>query len=294
MKFATLRLAGALRPALVALDAGYASPVRSARGATVHDLQQLLEMPALQAADIEVDTGVRVPLDQAVFAAPLPRPRRNLMCVGKNYHAHAQEFTRSGFDSSARNASEAIPEHPIVFKKFPETVIATGEDIVCPRPHADSLDYEAEIAVVIGTGGQGIAQAYAMRHVWGYALANDVTSRDMQGRHKQWFLGKSLDTLCPMGPWITTADELDGAAIDVRCWVNGELRQSANTRDLIFNIPVLIATISAAITLLPGDVILTGTPAGVGIGFTPPRFLQSGDEVRIEATGLGTLVNRVR
>ncbi len=293
MKFATLRLAGALVPALVDTEAGLATPIRAAHGEKVASLQQLLEMPTLQPADLVLDAGAGVALEGAPFAAPL-QPRRNILCVGKNYHAHAQEFTRSGFDSSARNASEAIPEHPIVFTKFPETVIATGEHIVCPRPHADSLDYEAEIAVVIGTGGQGIAQADAMRHVWGYALANDVTSRDMQGRHKQWFLGKSLDTFCPMGPWITTSGELDGAAIDLRCWVNGELRQSANTRDLIFNIPVLIATISAAITLLPGDIILTGTPAGVGIGFQPPRFLKSGDEVRIEAPGLGTLVNRVR
>ena len=166
---------------------------------------------------------------------------------------------------------------------------------VIPR-HAQvtqQLDYEAELAVVIGKAGQGIKKADAMSHVFGYTIINDVTARDLQKLHRQWFIGKSLDGFCPMGPYIVTADEVDGQALDVRCWINDELRQNANTRQLIFDIPTLIETLSAGMTLQPGDIIATGTPAGVGIGFTPPRFLQSGDRVRIEIAGLGVLENTV-
>jgi 2-keto-4-pentenoate hydratase/2-oxohepta-3-ene-1,7-dioic acid hydratase in catechol pathway len=155
------------------------------------------------------------------------------------------------------------------------------------------FDYEAELAVVIGRGGRGITRAQALDHVWGYTIVNDVTARDWQARHKQWFLGKSFDTFCPMGPWIVTADELHVGDLAVRCWVNGELRQNANTRDLIFDVPTLIETISAGITLFPGDIIATGTPAGVGVGFKPPKFLKPGDRVRIEIAGIGTLTNSV-
>jgi 2-keto-4-pentenoate hydratase/2-oxohepta-3-ene-1,7-dioic acid hydratase in catechol pathway len=155
------------------------------------------------------------------------------------------------------------------------------------------LDYEAELAVVVGRGGRGISRAQAYSHVWGYTIVNDVTARDLQAKHKQWFLGKSLDTFCPIGPWLVTADEINPTSLQVRCWVNGELRQDANTADLIFDIPALIETISAGITLLPGDVIATGTPAGVGIGFDPPRFLQPGDRIDIDIEGIGRLSNSV-
>ena len=157
-------------------------------------------------------------------------------------------------------------------------LVGPGETIRYPTGVSDQVDYEAELAVVIGTGGRGIRREDALRHVLGYTAVNDVTARDLQARHKQWFLGKSLDTFCPMGPWIATADELDpGAGVDVRCWVNGELRQHGNTRDFVFDIPTLIATISAGMTLLPGDVISTGTPAGVGP-------LRRGDWVEPSAT----------
>jgi 2-keto-4-pentenoate hydratase/2-oxohepta-3-ene-1,7-dioic acid hydratase in catechol pathway len=145
--------------------------------------------------------------------------------------------------------------------------------------------------VVIGRGGRGISKADAYDHVFGYTIVNDVTARDLQGRHKQWFLGKSLDTFCPMGPSLVTADEVDPENLSVKCWVNGELRQNANTKDLIFDIPTLIETISAGITLYPGDVIATGTPAGVGIGFKPPKYLKPGDRVAIEIGNLGRLEN---
>ncbi|MEK8028605.1 fumarylacetoacetate hydrolase family protein [Pseudaquabacterium rugosum] len=234
--------------------------------------------------------GEAVALDKIKLLAPLV-PHRNIICVGKNYRAHAKEFSGSGFEAGAVKGQE-IDEFPAVFSKPPSTVIADGETVDLHPTATQAVDYEAELAVIIGQGGRDIAAADAMKHVFGYTIVNDVTARDRQKNHKQWFLGKALDTFCPMGPWIVTADEIDGANLDITCHVNGELRQQASTRDLIFDIPTLIATISAGLALKPGDVIATGTPAGVGIGFTPPRFLKADDEVVIEVGGIGRLSNR--
>ena len=224
--------------------------------------------------------------------APLPKPRRNIFCVGKNYFEHAREFAGSGFDSSAKSGGD-IPAFPIYFSKVPESVI--GPDAAVEMPAASSaIDYEAELAVIIGKGGKGISKADALKHVWGYTIINDVTARDWQGRHSQWLLGKSFDTFCPMGPWLVSADELDATNTRVRGYVNGELRQDASTTDLIFDIPTLIETLSAGITIYPGDVIATGTPVGVGIGFKPPKYLKAGDVLRVEIDGIGALSNPVR
>jgi 2-keto-4-pentenoate hydratase/2-oxohepta-3-ene-1,7-dioic acid hydratase in catechol pathway len=239
------------------------------------------------------ETASPLLLSHVRLDAPLPRPRRDIFCVGKNYREHAREFAQSGFDNSSSKQGEDIPAHPIIFSKLPESVIAPGAAIRIPVAVSEAVDYEAELAVVIGRGGRGISAAKAMEHVWGYTIINDVTARDWQQRHKQWLMGKSFDTFCPMGPWLVTADELDGTDTRVRCWVNDELRQDARTCDLIFDIPTLIETISAGITLYPGDVIATGTPMGVGIGFKPPRYLKSGDRVRIEVDGIGVLENPV-
>jgi 2-keto-4-pentenoate hydratase/2-oxohepta-3-ene-1,7-dioic acid hydratase in catechol pathway len=242
-------------------------------------------LPALLAA---------LPIAGVQIIAPLPKPRRNIFCVGKNYFAHAKEFAGSGFDSSAK-AGEDIPPDPIYFTKVPESVVGPGAVIEMPAASVSTaIDYEAELTVIIGRGGKGISAADAMKHVWGYTIINDVTARDWQSRHKQWLLGKSFDTFCPMGPWLVSADEMDGNKTMVRCFVNGELRQNASTTDLIFGIPKLIETLSAGITLYPGDVIATGTPVGVGIGFKPPKYLKSGDVVRVEIDGIGSLENPVR
>ena len=227
-----------------------------------------------------------------LLTAPLPKPRRNIFCVGKNYFEHAREFAGSGFDSSAKSGGD-IPAFPIYFSKVPESVV--GPDAAVQMPAASSaIDYEAELTVVIGKGGKGISKADALKHVWGYTIINDVTARDWQGRHSQWLLGKSFDTFCPMGPWLVSADELDGTNTRVRCYVNDELRQDASTTDLIFDIPTLIETLSAGITIYPGDLIATGTPVGVGIGFKPPKYLKSGDMLRVEIDGIGALSNPVR
>jgi 2-keto-4-pentenoate hydratase/2-oxohepta-3-ene-1,7-dioic acid hydratase in catechol pathway len=238
-------------------------------------------------------TGETVALSQVSLTAPIPRPRRNIFCVGKNYHAHAKEFAGSGFDSSSKPGGD-IPSDPIIFSKVPECVVGPADCINIPVGVSEAIDYEAELAVVIGKGGKGILAKDAMQHVWGYTIVNDVTARDWQNRHMQWHMGKSFDTFCPMGPWIVSADACDGTKTRVRGYVNGELRQDASTTDLIFNIAVLIETLSAGITLYPGDVIATGTPAGVGIGFKPPKYLRSGDVVRIEIDGIGHIENPVR
>jgi len=242
---------------------------------------------------VPIANGKAIPLDQIKLEAPIPRPARNVFCVGKNYHDHAREFARSGFDSSVSSADAApVPSDPIFFSKVPESVIATGDIVRIPGDLSVAIDYETELTVVIGKGGRQISAASALDHVWGYTIINDVTARDIQGRHKQWLLGKSLDTFCPMGPWLVSKDELDGTDTRIRCWVNGEPRQDARTTDLIFDIPCLIETLSAGITLYPGDLIATGTAAGVGIGFTPPKYLKSGDVVRMEVDGIGVLENR--
>jgi 2-keto-4-pentenoate hydratase/2-oxohepta-3-ene-1,7-dioic acid hydratase in catechol pathway len=240
-------------------------------------------------------TGMAIALNQVQLLAPIPRPRRNIFCVGKNYHAHAKEFAGSGFDSSAKAVPGGdIPTVPIIFSKVPESVIGPLDAIRFPGEVSTAIDYEAELTVVIGQGGKGISKQDAMRHVWGYTIINDVTARDWQGRHSQWLLGKSFDTFCPMGPWLVTADEMDGQNTQVKCWVNGEKRQDANTKDFIFDIPTVIECISAGITLYPGDIIATGTPVGVGIGFKPPKYLKPGDVVRVEIDGIGVLENPVR
>lgn len=234
--------------------------------------------------------GTDIALSEITLLAPIAEPRRNIFCVGKNYREHAKEFARSGFEAGAVKGAE-IDEFPAVFTKPPSTVVGPDAKVDLHSHVTSSVDYEAELALVIGKGGRDIAAQDAYRHIFGYTIINDVTARDRQRNHKQWFLGKSLDTFCPMGPWITTADEVDPENLDVKCWVNSELRQNANTRDLIFDIPSLVATISAGLRLMPGDIIATGTPVGVGIGFNPPKFLKAGDVVSISIGGLGTLTN---
>jgi len=290
MRFATLDLDGKAVPAIVSPDGnGYATAsdwLGTAFDGGMPELIALRLQPTAQPAPTAWQ-----PLGERRLRAPLV-PRRNVFCVGKNYHEHAAEFARSGFDTSAAKG-ETAPAAPVVFTKAPSTVVGPGDEVLAFGELTRQLDYEAELAVVIGKPGRGIRAEDAWNHVWGYTIVNDVTARDLQQKHRQWFIGKSLDTFCPMGPWIVTADELDATDLSVKCWINDELRQNANTRDLIFDIPTIIATLSAGMTLQPGDVIATGTPAGVGIGFTPPRFLVPGDRMKIEIGGIGTLENRI-
>ena len=244
--------------------------------------------PALRERTAALPT---LPMDSVELLAPIPVPRRNVFCAGKNYRDHVAEVARSG-STPGRRAE--VPAKPILFSKA--TTSVTGPTAAIDPHHGvtGELDYEGELCVIIGPGGRGITREQAYQHVWGYTIVNDVTARDLQRDHRQWLLGKSLDTHCPMGPYAVTADEItDVTALEIETIVNGERRQFASVKDLIFDIPELIATLSAGITLLPGDLIATGTPAGVGMGFDPPRFLTSGDLVEVSITGLGRLSNRI-
>jgi 2-keto-4-pentenoate hydratase/2-oxohepta-3-ene-1,7-dioic acid hydratase in catechol pathway len=224
--------------------------------------------------------------------APFPRPSQTILCVGKNYREHAAEFHGSGFDSTA--GATAIPDAPIIFVKHPSSVVGPGVPVVAANDPTDTVDYEGELGVIIGAPARNVSKADAFRVVYGYTIVTDVTSRELQSKHKQWFIGKSVDTFCPMGPYLVTADEVpDVTKLRLQTFVNDELRQDAVVADLIFDIPTLIATLSATTTLLPGDIIATGTPAGVGIGFTPPKYLHAGDRVRITIDLLGELANPI-
>ena len=232
-----------------------------------------------------------VPLDRVTLCAPIPEPRRNLFCVGKNYTEHAREFNDSGFDASA---DEDRPARPVIFTKATTSVTGPYSPVELHPSITSQVDYEVELVAIIGRGGRGIPKAEAYRHVWGYTIINDVTARDLQPDHRQWFLGKSLDTHCPMGPYAVSADEVVVDELEVVSRVNGEPRQKASVRDLIFDIPTLVETLSAGITLQPGDLIATGTPAGVGIGLDPPKFLAHGDVVEVSVSGIGSLRNEFR
>ena len=244
--------------------------------------------PALDEARQVVASGNgRFPAARVRLLAPIPRPSRNLFCVGKNYREHVQEVQPVA-------AGDAIPERPIIFTKATSSVIGPRDPIPAWLDPTRSVDYEGELGVVIGQGGRGITRAAAMEHVYGYTVVNDVTSRRMQRSHQQWFLGKNIDGFCPMGPAIATVEDIpDVTRLRVQTWVNGELRQQGCVADLIFAIPTLIETLSRTMTLEPGDIVATGTPAGVGMGFQPPRFLGKGDVVRITIEPIGTLENPV-
>ncbi|WP_293421505.1 fumarylacetoacetate hydrolase family protein [Phreatobacter sp.] len=291
MRLVTIETGGRRQVAALSRDGMTVRPVAASAGEAAGSMLALIAAWQGLAGAMEPHLGEPVPLAGVKLLAPIPRPARNVFCVGKNYHEHAKEFASSGFDSTAK---EIIPEAPVVFSKPPSSVIATGETILGSLDPTASVDYEGELAVIIGKGGRGISRAQAAAHVFGYTIVNDVTARTLQQKHRQWLLGKGIDTFCPMGPAILTADEVpDVRKLNLRTWVNGELRQDAVVADLIFDIPTLIETISSVIALEPGDVIATGTPVGVGIGFTPPKFLKAGDRVAIEISGIGRLENPV-
>jgi len=225
------------------------------------------------------------PFKEVELLAPIPRPRKNIFCVGKNYAAHAIEM----------GSAADIPEYPIIFSKTPTTVIGTEQTVLHHRHITECLDYEGELAVIIGKTAKGIKKEEAFDYVFGYTIINDITARDKQKRHQQYLLGKSLDTSCPMGPYITHKSVVGNPhQLDIETKVNGEIRQKANTEQFIFDIPTIISVISEGTTLEAGDIIATGTPAGVGDGFNPPRYLSPGDVIEITVVGVGSLKNFVQ
>jgi acylpyruvate hydrolase len=221
------------------------------------------------------------PLSQVQLAAPLSNPSK-IICVGLNYRDHCLEVGRE------------VPDRPILFAKFPSSIVGPDEEIAWPPDASEKVDYEVELAVIIGRRGRNIPAGQAYDYVAGYTIANDVSARDAQFSDEQWVRGKSFDTFCPLGPYLLTTDELpDPHHLRVRTWINGELRQDSNTQELVFKVPDLLAYISKTSTLMPGDLLLTGTPGGVGVFRDPQVFLQPGDLVEMEIEELGRLRNRV-
>jgi 2,4-diketo-3-deoxy-L-fuconate hydrolase len=257
--------------------------------ASLHDVVARGEEGLARARDLADEGRVHLSTRQVQILAPLPHPRRNLFCTGWNFVDH--------FDEGAKKRADApdFPEHPTFFTKLGSTVIGPGELVPWDSQLSPCLDYEAELVVVIGLRGRNIPAASALDHVFGYTIANDVTARDIQRAHGgQWFRGKSLDRTCPLGPAIVTADEVpDPQSLTVRCMVNGEVVQDASTSSMAFPVATLVAELSRGVTLVPGDIILTGTPSGVGYARTPPRFLSPGDDVVASISGLGELRNRL-
>lgn len=229
-----------------------------------------------------------IPLEAVRLLAPIPEPRRNIVCLGKNYIDHVKEI--KGLTGGGQNA----PAAPVYFTKATHTVIGTGEAILSHPEITQKVDYEVELAIIIGKEGINIPKEKAEDYIFGYTIANDISARDLQVDHLQWFKGKSLITHCPMGPWIVHKSLIPfPVELDIRCYVNGELRQEANTRDMIFDIPTIISDLSRGYPLFPGDIILTGTPAGVGMGFELPKFLKPGDQVKCVIEGIGEIINRI-
>jgi len=232
--------------------------------------------------------GASYALADVLLHAPIPRPAKNVFCVGRNYAAHIKE------GAAAYNREAKLPEVPVFFTKAPTTVIGPFDEVPHHSAITQQLDWEAELAVVIGRSGRNINAADALSHVFGYTVLNDITARDIQQRHLQWFKGKSLDGSCPMGPVIVTADEFgDPQARRVSLRVNGVTKQDAGTGDMIFTVATIIEWLSKGLTLEPGDIIATGTPEGVGMGRTPQEWLQPGDVVETEVEGIGVMRNRI-
>jgi len=239
------------------------------------------------AASAETRRPQVLPLSSVRLRAPIPRPTKNVFCVGLNYRSHVE------MNAAALGIKPEIPTVPLFFTKPPTAVIGSGDAIHLDARITQKLDYEVELGVVIGKGGSWIGEADALNHVFGFTLIDEVSARDVQWRTSQMFIGKGLDTYCPIGPWIVTSDDQDGSDVELTCRVNGDLRQLDSTSQLIFGLPQIIAELSKGLTLEPGDIISTGSPGGCGYQMVPPRFLAETDIVECSAPGFGRLVNQV-
>src|SRR3954449_971530 len=281
MRLVTFEADGKTRPGVLTESNG----IFDLSAAGFNSMLDVIEAAALDPKKIQSLIASSTPdtaysLGTVKLLAPIPKPRK-LICVGLNYRDHAAE------------TGSEIPDVPTIFNKFATAVIAPGDNIVLPKV-STKPDYEAEFAFVIGKGGRHIPAEAWTEHVFGYTIVNDVSARDYQRATTQWLMGKTFDTFAPMGPWIVTANEIpDPHNLDIQMEINGEILQNSNTRELIFKIPDLIAFLSSVFTLEPGDIISTGTPAGVGVARTPPRFLKPGDDVTVRIPAIGELRNPV-
>lgn len=287
MKLVTYRLSGAEHVGALTADGKGVLPLPAA------DMNTLIETmtPAdLRSAAAAAERGGAVPLSDVELLAPIPRPRQDILCLGMNYKDHADE-------AAQYNAEAFTKEKPVAvyFSKRVSQAVAPEGDIERHADLVERLDYEVELGVILGKAARNVKAEEAGDYIFGYTVLNDVSARDVQTSHKQWYFGKSLDGFTPMGPCIVTADEIAfPPALDISSTVNGEPRQHSNTRLFLTGIPALLEELTAGMTLLPGTIIATGTPAGVGMGFDPPKFLQSGDVVECTIQGIGTIRNTVR
>lgn len=287
MKLVTYRLSGAEHVGALTADGKGVLPLPAA---DMNTLIETMTLADLRSAAAAAERGGAVPLSDVELLAPIPRPRQDVVCLGMNYRDHAEESARYSADAFTKNSTAAV--------YFSKRVSEAGKpDGVIPR-HAgltDRLDYEAELAVVLGKAARDVKAVDAADCIFGYTVLNDVSARDLQTGHKQWYFGKSLDDFTPIGPWIVTKDEFKNPpALPIRSYVNGELRQDSNTELMINGIEKVICELTQGMTLQAGTIIAMGTPAGVGMGFQPPKFLKKGDIVKCEIEGIGSMTNKIK
>jgi len=300
MRLVTYVSDGKEKVGVINKDDTYVYPIRSAeleyvdmneliKGISKAEMERLSALAAKKGTRAEDVLGA-VPMEEVVLKAPIPRPKQDIICLGINYMAHAEESARYKKEAFERDRAYAI-----YFSKRVNEAVAAGEPILSHEDMVDSLDYECELAVVIGKDARNVAKEDAEEYIFGYTIINDVSARNVQTQHKQWYFGKSLDGFTPMGPCITTRNDITfPPKLKIQSKVNGELRQDSNTELLIFDVAHVISELSQGMTLKTGTIIAMGTPAGVGMGFTPPKFLKPGDTVECIVEGIGSLKNVVK
>ncbi len=294
MRFVTYSIHDKIQVGAIAHDNEYICDINRELGTDFADMNQLIsemsdsELELLHAKLNDNNINVKIPMQEVKILAPIPYPKRALFCLGKNYSDHAKEV------AGLPGAEDEMPRFPIFFMKIADPAIGHLDTIPNHQEITKMIDYEVELAVIIGKDGIDISKEDAYDYIFGYTIANDISARNIQRKHSQWVKGKSLEGFAPLGPCIVHRSSFaTPIELDIKCWVNGELRQDSNTRQLIFDIPTIISELSKGMYLRKNDIILTGTPAGVGLGFSPYKFLNPGDVVTCEIEGIGVLENSI-
>ena len=294
MRFVTFKKNNEIRAGLEILNKGIID-INKVDKNLPNDLNNIIKNYSMikdQIQNIYKSQNIHYSMNEVDLLSPIPVPVRDIICVGKNYAEHAKEVQKSSF--STLQGKMQVPKEPIIFNKATTSVIGPNDKIELVNDRTNTTDYEGELGVIIGKRTKNIKYSNAADAIFGYTIINDVTARKLQNNHKQWFIGKSPDTYCPIGPSIVTKDEIKIIEdIKIQTFINGEIRQTGIVKDMIFNIPTIIETLAKSMTLVEGDIIATGTPSGVGIGFDPPKFLKSGDKVKISIDPIGILENDV-
>ena len=294
MRFVTFKKNSMIRVGLEILHSGIID-INKADKNLPNDLNKIIKNYTEvedQIQNINNARNIHYSINEVKLLSPIPVPVRDIICVGKNYAEHAKEVQKSSF--STLQEKNHLPDEPIIFNKATTSVIGPNDKIELINDRTNTTDYEGELGVIIGKRSKNIKYSNATDIIFGYTIINDVTARKLQNNHKQWFIGKSPDTYCPIGPCIITKDEIENINnVKIQTTVNGEIRQTGIVKDMIFNISTIIETLTKSMTLVEGDIIATGTPSGVGIGFDPPKFLKSGDKIKISVDPIGILENDV-